>query len=358
MTKTRLLPLILTLFLHVAFLFLVITPKQEAFQPPVIVPITLHNPPVLTQFAAQSIKPPVKKTLAPKPKPRPKSPVLKPVIAPTPEPPPEIVSNSPEPTLAEAGQDNNKAPNSLEAAPEIVAAVTAAASENKAALKTLPPPSAHYLLDVVRTETNVANPYYGESEIDWKNDQSSYTLRVNVSASILFVSVRLITLESEGAIGQFGVQPTIVTETRFRRSAVASHFNYDEKYVSFSASTAKIAMENGAQDQASVWLQLTSIANADASQFIAGREITIQVVESKEANLHQFTIVGKETINTKMGAIETWHVVRPPRLGVYSSRLDIWLAPQYNWLPVQVRNTEANGAITTQTVRKFIQKSS
>ena len=69
--------------------------------------------------------------------------------------------------------------------------------------------------------------------------------------------------------------------------------------------------------------------------------------------MHQFVVSDQETIESKLGHLATWHIVRPPRPGVYSSRIDVWLAPELNWLPVQIRNTEANGAITTQTIRQI-----
>lgn len=93
-------------------------------------------------------------------------------------------------------------------------------------------------------------------------------------------------------------------------------------------------------------MQLASIGNADPAQFQAGKEITIQVAEEKEAHLHQFVVLDQAAIESELGHLTTWHIVRPPRPGVYPSRIDIWL-------PVQIRNTEANGAITTQTIRQI-----
>jgi len=38
-----------------------------------------------------------------------------------------------------------------------------------------------------------------------------------------------------------------------------------------------------------------------------------------------------------------WHVMRAPRAGSYDKKLDIWLAPQQQWYPVRLRETETNG---------------
>ena len=59
------------------------------------------------------------------------------------------------------------------------------------------------------------------------------------------------------------------------------------------------------------------------------------------------------TARSGMARMAALHLSRPPRAGVYGSRLDIWLAPVHGWYPVKIRNIEASGAITTQTVNKI-----
>ena len=69
--------------------------------------------------------------------------------------------------------------------------------------------------------------------------------------------------------------------------------------------------------------------------------------------MFRFQLVGEEELDTNMGRLVTWHLRRPPKPGTYSSQLDIWLAPSMQWYPVQIRNTEASGALTTQTVTQI-----
>lgn len=305
----------------------------------VVVPIEIHTIAVITKFAAA----PAKK-IAPK--------IIKPQTQ-TPAPVTETETVSPEPQQPAAAQAPlASVPVVTETAPPIIE--TKPTPPSAATVATLPPPSANYLLQVVRTEPNVANPYYGSGEIRWEHDDKSYTMRLEVGVDLLFAKIRLYSMESEGTIGESGVRPKMMTESRRGRAATATHFNYDSNTISFSASTAIIPMTDGAQDRATVLMQLASIGNADPSQFQSGKEFTIQVAEDKDASDYQFVVVGEESIDTKLGHIETWHIVRPPRPGVYSSRLDVWVAPALNWLPIQIRNTETNGAITTETIRKII----
>ncbi|MDB5790159.1 MAG: hypothetical protein JWQ80_183, partial [Massilia sp.] len=124
------------------------------------------------------------------------------------------------------------------------------------------------------------------------------------------------------------------------------------KRITFSASEGSFELLPGAQDKATVPLQLAGIGRADSRQLAAG--IDILVGEDKDATVFNFVLVGEETIDTGIGRLATWHLARPPRPGAYNARLDVWLAPAANWFPVRIRNTEANGAVTTQTIRKIV----
>lgn len=315
--------------------------------PNIIVPIEFHAA-TPSKFVAAK-KSPSKAAPIKKSQPLPQK-TNEPVVAAQPSPSPESATST-EPTQFASTASTP----AVEASTPVIAAPSIATqTEAPPALKTLPPPPASYLLDVVRTEVNVANPYYGAGEIRWEHDDSNYKMHIEVGVNLLFTTVRLYSMDSEGSLADTGVKPRTTTESRRGRSATATHFNYDSNTISFSATSAVLPMTDGAQDKATVLMQLTSIGNADPAQFSKGKEITIQVAEEKEANPYQFIVIDQETIETKLGRIEAWHVVRPPRPGVYSSRLDIWFAPRYNWLPVQIRNTESNGAITTQTIRKII----
>lgn len=341
--QRRFLPILLTLLAHIVLLNYALSPRRPVLAPTIVAEVTLTEIPVITKFKPT---PKVKAVVAPKVQAAQAAPELA-----------HIALAAPVETAAAVTETTAIVTTAVAAiapapAPEPVVVATAPV-DAVPSLKTLAPPSASYKLDVVRTEVNVANPYYGAGEIRWELTDSGYQMHVEVGVDLLFTTLRLYSIDSQGSIVDTGVKPNVVTEARRTRSATATHFNYDTNTISFSASTAKLAMQPGAQDKATVLMQLASIGNADATQFSQGKQITIQVAEEKEANPYQFVVVGQETIDTKLGHLETWHVVRPPLAGAYTSRLDIWLAPQYHWIPVQIRNSEANGAITTQTIRKI-----
>jgi len=158
-------------------------------------------------------------------------------------------------------------------------------------------------------------------------------------------------LTSEGRLAADGFAPVKMTEKRRGRAMTATHFDWDNRKISFSASQKTAELMPGAQDKASVPLQLAAIARADPSQ-LAG-DIDIQVGEERDATVYRFVVVGKEEIDTKLGKLQVVHLSRPPKEGSYRTRLDIWLAPARGWYPVQIRSTEASGAVTTQTVNNI-----
>ena len=219
-------------------------------------------------------------------------------------------------------------------------------------LHIVPPPSGTMEMKLVYVAKNL-NPVYGMGRIQWTIKDSSYEMHIDASLDLLLTTLRLYQLQSEGNLGQHGIAPLRMTESRRGRSETATHFHYDTKMISFSASANQVEMSAGTQDKASIFMQLAGIGVAAPEQFVSGKKMTIQVAENREAEKFQFVVQGQEEITTPLGKVQTWHVTRPPRPGFYNSTLELWFAPAYHWYPLQIRNTEPNGAVTTQTVTQI-----
>jgi hypothetical protein len=212
------------------------------------------------------------------------------------------------------------------------------------------PPSADLLLAVERVDADGTH-WSGEATLGWRLQPNAYRIKVDVGIRLLFAHVNLLELTSEGGTGDAGFTPALTTEKRRGRALTATHFNRQDGTITFSASQDKYPLAAGAQDKASVPLQLAAIARADPGQ-LAG-PVDIQVGEDRDATVYSFNLVGQEDIDTGLGKLRAWHLSRPPKPGSYSSRLDVWLAPGRGWYPVRIRNTEASGAVTTQTVNNI-----
>ncbi|WP_426175719.1 DUF3108 domain-containing protein [Massilia sp. TWR1-2-2] len=211
------------------------------------------------------------------------------------------------------------------------------------------PPSARMLLDVARRDAD-GTRWSGEAEMAWQLKGSRYSMKVEAGISVVVTRVNLVALQSEGSLGDTGFAPSLMTEKRRGRSRTATHFR--DGRITFSASQQAFDQAAGAQDKATIPLQLAAIARADSGQLAAG--VDIQVAEDKDASVFHFVVLGQEQLDTRLGKIQAWRLSRPPKPGAYASRLDIWLAPAHGWLPVQISNIEASGAVTTQTVNKIV----
>jgi hypothetical protein len=212
------------------------------------------------------------------------------------------------------------------------------------------PPSADLALDVQRVDPDGAT-WAGAGAMAWRQDGSNYSMTVEAGLNLLVARVNLLVITSEGQIDDNGIAPVTATEKRKGRALTATHFNRAQRRITFSASEQTYPLLSGAQDKATLPFQLAGIGRADVNQFQGN--IDLFVGEDREANVFRFHLVGEEELDTKMGRLLTWHLSRPPKPGTYSSKLDIWLAPGSGWYPVQIRNTEANGAVTTQSVTRI-----
>lgn len=327
---------------------------------PVTVVAILHAP---APAPAAATPAPPKPAAAPKPvRPRPAPKAVPPPDAPPPEntadgeaiPPdgPGEPAVTETPTIQASAAETTPAVELASATPPEPPAPEAPPAEPvKPALKVSLPPSAELNFDVARTDRD-GGTWSGLSTISWKQAAGAYKLTMEASVSVLVARVNLVLLTSEGALGAGGIEPRTTTEKRRGKSQTATHFGGPDGKITFSASERSYPMVPGAQDKASFLMQLAAIGRADSAQFANGVELFVG--EEKDANPFGFVLVGQENINTPMGQLATWHLARPPRPGAYNSRLDIWLAPAHNWYPVQIRNTESNGSVTTQTIRKIL----
>jgi hypothetical protein len=212
------------------------------------------------------------------------------------------------------------------------------------------PPPATITMDVARVDAD-GTRWSGEAQLTWTYRDDSYRIAFEAGIRIVFTRVNLAVLTSEGAVAATGFAPVKMTEKRRGRALTATHFDWQHDKITFSASQKTVPLLAGAQDKASVPLQLAAIARGDPAQLDG--DIDIQVGEDRDAVPFRFVVVGQEEIDTKLGRLQTVHLSRPPKEGSYRSRLDVWLAPAKGWYPVQIRNTEANGAVTTQTVNNI-----
>jgi hypothetical protein len=222
-------------------------------------------------------------------------------------------------------------------APDVVQAVPETPEVPAPAYRADPPPAAELRYDV-QGLTN-GQKTYGRGRITWQSGAGTYT--VTGEAGILFFNV--LEFASEGSIDDRGVAPELYREKRFRKPTTNTYFDREQNRITFSAVDVSYPRLGGEQDRASVVWQMVAIGRGSPETFRPGAMMELSVAAVRKFENWRLEIVGEEKIEVGTGVVHTWHVTREPRAGSDDQRIDIWLAPQNEWYPVQIRYTEPDG---------------
>ena len=186
--------------------------------------------------------------------------------------------------------------------------------------------------------------YWASAELNWQQDGKDYEARLEVSAFLLGSRVQV----SKGTLGAEGIMPTRFSDKT--RSELAAHFQRDKGIISFSANSPDAPLLKGAQDRLSVVLQLSSLLAADPTRFPLGTMLSFQTVSQREAEVWQFSVEKEETLQLPYGTVVAVKLNRSPRRE-FDQRIEVWLAPEFGYLPVRLRVTNANGDWIDQTLK-------
>lgn len=234
-------------------------------------------------------------------------------------------------------------------APVADAKTNAPGSESQPHYKIDLPPPVELKYEVKKVPVG-GSPMYGNGSISWQSTGTSY--QVLGEAHVLFIS--LFNFKSEGVVGDFGVTPILYSQKSFHRSETDTHFNRDERNsISFSASTVSYPIKGGEQDRGSIMWELAAIGRGDPEKFVPGAQIDLFVAGVRDGDIWSILVADQEEIETGDGKTLAWHVVRTPRAGTYDQKIDIWLAPQFQWSPVKIRYTDKNGDYLDMSMTAF-----
>ena len=280
----------------------------------------------------------------------------KPVDAPstaTPVTEPVEVATAPaiEPAMPEAPLPEPVVPPSVETPPDptpatdppVPAAAPAAPPWLAQARFVWPAP---VLLNYELSGTSKGVKYTASASISWKYQDSSYQLRHEIKA-FLFGN------RSQTSAGQMGV--TGLLPTRFGdqfRQEQAAHFDRAKGILIYSANTPSQAIEEGAQDRVSLFVQLAGAMAGTPSLRAEGQQFGFQVVSAKQAEVWSFAVLGPEKIKLPLGEVDSLKIHRVPR-NEYDQKLEMWLSPSHGYVPARLRITQANGDVIEETLKSL-----
>lgn len=173
-------------------------------------------------------------------------------------------------------------------------------------------------------------------KLTWQQDGRQYNAQL--SLNFLFKTIR--GQHSNGTIGPGGIEPARFSDTR--RSEVAAHFMREQGQVVFSSNAPSVLLLPGAQDRLSVMLQLGALMAGDPGRYPPGAAFAIQTVGPRDADLWIFKVDEDEHLTLPAGQYNARKLTRNPRKP-YDDKVELWLAPELGYLPVRIRQTQANG---------------
>jgi hypothetical protein len=128
---------------------------------------------------------------------------------------------------------------------------------------------------------------------------------------------------------------------------VAAHFERNKGKVSFSANTPDVPLLLGAQDHLSIFIQLAAMLGGDPDRFTEGVTVPFQAVGPRSSEWWVFKVGAAEALTLPGGSVKAVKLTRDPS-GEYDSRVEVWLAPEMNFLPVRIRLSQPNGDFVEQ----------
>ena len=316
--------------------------------------------------------PPVPAPPPPEPAPPPAQPVKIAKQKPLPEPEPVIETPEPEPAPIAAmpervevpiepetpvepipvvpPQDNPTALSAPEgvpkpAAPDEPAALAASAAvgsangagaADKGAVLPLVTPVPNATLNYEVTGQAKGFTYHAGGTLNWQQDGTTYSARLEVSAFLLGAYVQT----STGQITPQGLAPERFAIKR-RKSEKAAHFERATGRIRYSNNAPDAPLLPGAQDQLSVTLQLASLLYT-YDNLGGSSTVTLPVSSDGSSEPWQFSVEALKPLNLPAGQVPARLLTRAPRRE-FDKTVQLWLAPSLANLPVRMRITEHNG---------------
>ncbi len=241
-----------------------------------------------------------------------------------------------------SGQGETSATERAPATSAVVPAQAPLATSPSLPLLDLPPPTVEPA-PVAELPSRVSISYNattavadGVAHYKWKRDGENYTFESTIQASGFFVNMfaGTITQQSIGTITTSGIMPGRFSIRRGEKPPETAEFDRAKGKVRLSreSATRELDMPPKLQDTQSFLFQL---AFESSKLRTLDDRIEIWVTNARGLNRYVFKRVGESTIETRLGSVETIHLVR--ETAEVRDTYEAWLSPKHHYLPVKLK---------------------
>jgi len=281
-----------------------------------------------------------KQHIRPQVKPKPKRPVIvptKPVIT-VPEAV-ETVTHAPEGVGVRKGDvasdevaDTQSAPAE---APKVVPASSRLPAVVEATIKPYQWVKSHY--DVYADQSQQAShSALGKAQMHYKREGRQYTLSSLVKASgVMRIFLDDLVQESRGAIDAHGLKPDYFRYQYGKKGKKTYEASFDWAQNQVALKTKKgikrLDLSAGTQDLLSFMFQFMFSPPLN--------QTSMMITNGKRLGQYDYAFLGEQLVKTKLGVFNTVHLLREDP--VKNEKLALWLATDYQYLPVKIKKIKA-----------------
>lgn len=200
----------------------------------------------------------------------------------------------------------------------------------------------------VRTEIDGATE--GSAKITYNLiDSQQYALKSVIKPQGLAALIIADLLQtSDGTLTKNGLQPNVYLYQYGDKTdkTYSAKFDWASKMVSLitAKGTKTVEIADGTQDLLSFMYQFMYVAPLERMQ--------ISIATGKKLADYDYSFDGEESINIPMGEIKTLHIFHTGDNN--DEKTELWLATDYQYVPVKIRKTEKNGKVYELVASRII----
>jgi len=214
-------------------------------------------------------------------------------------------------------------------------------------IKPLPQPY-HNVETIFEVYRDNHNSLAGSARIVFTiSENNTYTLSsVTEANGLASLFLGAVVQKSEGVVLENGLRPNYYTYLYGNddKKMQSANFAWSDGIIEMNSEKGKKteALVAGTQDFLSFMYQFMFIPPLENTE--------IAMSNGKKLRTYSYSFQGEDKITTKLGELNTIHLLK---IGDDDEKTELWLAIDYQYLPVKIRKTESDGSFIEQIATKI-----